>query len=185
MGTVKNGTQLNGRILWFDGDSSFTQKTLYDYVLSGKSLDSSVYVIEDYDDVEQYNTLTGSNLGTKTELNSISNEWNIPDYYKNLDINEYMRNKLIQEIELNEQFSENDIDERAERLEIELKLFEDNNMIDVLRTAIYIVDNFKQKEVLWGTGRGSSCCCYCLYLIELHDVDSVKYKLDLTEFFKL
>ena len=41
-----------------------------------------------------------------------------------------MRNKLIQEIELNEQFSENDIDERAERLEIELKLFEDNNMID-------------------------------------------------------
>lgn len=182
---MKNGVRLNGRILWFDGDSSFDLNTLYEYVLSGKPLNDNCYVLEESEDVEKFNALQShTHIGIKTELRDISKDWNIPEYYLNLDISEYMQARLVDEIETNDDLDAIDIDDRVDRLETELKLFEYYGMTNILRTAIYIVDTFKQKNVMWGTGRGSSCCCYCLYLIELHDVDSVQFDLDLTEFFR-
>lgn len=182
---MKNGVRLNGRILWFDGDSSFDRETLYDYVLSGKQLNSQCFVLEETDDIELFNNLQSDvKLELKTELRDISKDWNIPEFYLNLNLEEYMQKCLIEEINNNEELGELDIDDRMDRLETELKLFEYYNMTNILRTAIYIVDTFKERNVIWGTGRGSSCCCYCLYLIELHDVDSVQFDLDLTEFFR-
>lgn len=182
---MKNGVRLNGRILWFDGDSSFELDTLYDYVLSGKTLNEQCYVTEESEDVAKFNSLQNQvQLGVKTELKEINKDWDIPAYYLNLNVEEYMQAKLVEEIEINEELDELDIDDRVDRLETELKLFEYYGMTNILRTAIYIVETFKQKNVIWGTGRGSSCCCYCLYLIELHDVDSVLFDLDLTEFFR-
>jgi len=46
------------------------------------------------------------------------------------------------------------------------------------------VNIFEENKVVWGTGRGSSCASYILYLIGIHQVDSVKYDLDLGEFFR-
>ncbi|WAX21713.1 hypothetical protein [Stenotrophomonas phage RAS14] len=182
---MKNGVRLNGRILWFDGDSSFELNTLYDYVLSGKTLNDQCYVMEESEDVAKFNALQNQvQLGVKTELKDISNDWDIPDYYLNLNVEEYIQKKLLEEIDINEELDELDIDDRIDRVDTELKLFEHYGMTNILRTAIYIVETFKQKNVIWGTGRGSSCCCYCLYLIELHDVDSVQFDLDLTEFFR-
>lgn len=182
---MKNGVRLNGRILWFDGDSSFELDTLYDYVLSGKTLNEQCYVTEESEDVAMFNSLQNQvQLGVKTDLKEINKDWDIPQYYLNLNVEEYMQQKLVEEIEINEELDSIDIDDRVDRLETELKLFEYYGMTNILRTAIYIVETFKQKNVIWGTGRGSSCCCYCLYLIELHDVDSVLFDLDLTEFFR-
>jgi len=33
-------------------------------------------------------------------------------------------------------------------------------------------------------GRGSSVASYCLYLMGVHKVDSIRYKLDIKEFLK-
>lgn len=182
---MKNGVRLNGRILWFDGDSSFETEALYDYILSGKPLNDKCFVVDESEDIQKFNALqTELQVEMKTELMDIPKAWNIPDYYKNLNVVEYMQGKLLKEIEANDSLDEYDIDDRMDRVETELKLFEYYKMTDILKTAIYIVESFKQKNVLWGTGRGSSCCCYCLYLIELHDVDSVLFDLDLTEFFR-
>jgi DNA polymerase III alpha subunit len=38
--------------------------------------------------------------------------------------------------------------------------------------------------VLWGVGRGSSVASYCLYILGVHKVDSIKYELDIHEFLK-
>jgi DNA polymerase III alpha subunit len=57
-------------------------------------------------------------------------------------------------------------------------------MIIVLKAMKYLVDTFRENNIVWGVGRGSSVASYALYLIGVHKVDSVKYELPITEFFK-
>lgn len=182
---MNNGTQLNGRILWYDGDSSFEPEALYDLILSGHPLDSSVFVTEFTKDIRQFNGLNPDcQLTKKSELKPIDTSWNIPQKYKEIDVNKYMFTKLLKELEKTDEFVQDEIDERIERVDNELKLYEQYNLLDILRAVIYIVEQFEANGIVWGTGRGSSCCSYCLYLIGLHDVDSIKYGLELSEFFR-
>lgn len=182
---MNNGTQLNGRILWYDGDSSFEPEALYDYILSGHPLDSSVFVTEFSKDIRQFNSLNPNNeLRQKDELRPLDTNWNIPDKYKEIDVNNYLLTKLLKELETSNDFTQDDIEERIQRVEEEIELYEKYNLLDILKAVIYIVERFVENNVVWGTGRGSSCCSYCLYLIGLHDVDSIKYGLELNEFFR-
>ena len=49
---------------------------------------------------------------------------------------------------------------------------------------IYFVDTLRANNVVWGVGRGSSVASYVLFIIGVHKIDSVKYKLPINEFFK-
>ena len=42
----------------------------------------------------------------------------------------------------------------------------------------------KENCVIWGVGRGSSVASYVLYLLEVHQVDSLHYDLDPAEFLR-
>lgn len=182
---MNNGTQLNGRILWYDGDSSFEPEALYDYLLSGHQLDSSVFVTEFSKDIRTFNSLNpDKELRKKDELRPLDTGWNIPDKYKKIDVNNYLLTKLLAELDTTDEFTQDDIEERIQRVEQELELYKEYNLLDILKAVIYIVEHFVENNVVWGTGRGSSCCSYCLYLIGLHDVDSIKYGLELNEFFR-
>lgn len=75
-------------------------------------------------------------------------------------------------------------DEERERVQYELGLYETYNMTKLLRCMIWLVDYMEEKNIFWGLGRGSSVASYCLYLIGLHMVDSIKYSLDVNEFLK-
>ena len=57
-------------------------------------------------------------------------------------------------------------------------------MIPVLKTMKYVVDTLRANNVVWGVGRGSSVASYVLFIIGVHKIDSVKYKLPINEFFK-
>jgi DNA polymerase III alpha subunit len=57
-------------------------------------------------------------------------------------------------------------------------------MLDLLRWLKYFVDTAKQRNIIWGVGRGSSVASYVLYLIGVHKIDSIKYKLDWKEFLR-
>jgi DNA polymerase III alpha subunit len=74
--------------------------------------------------------------------------------------------------------------ETKERVVEELRLFAKYNMIPMLKTMKYIVDTLRANNIVWGVGRGSSVASYVLYLIGVHRIDSVKYKLPIEEFFK-
>lgn len=74
--------------------------------------------------------------------------------------------------------------EQTDRVSLELELFIKNNMYDLLHVMKYIVDVLRSNNVLWGVGRGSSVASYVLYLIGVHKIDSIKYKLPIEEFFK-
>jgi DNA polymerase III alpha subunit len=75
-------------------------------------------------------------------------------------------------------------EEQINRVNQELELFIKHNMYDILHVMKYIVDTLRANNVIWGVGRGSSVASYVLYLIGVHKVDSIKYKLPIEEFFK-
>lgn len=97
-------------------------------------------------------------------------DWFMPDEYKNMDIEEFLVNACPEQ--------------NYKRLIKELELFSQHNMTDLLRYLKYLVDTLRENKVMWGVGRGSSVASYCLYLLGVHKVDSVKYDLDIHEFLK-
>jgi len=81
-------------------------------------------------------------------------------------------------------YSQCDTEEKRNRVDLELNLFSQHNMIDILHVLKYLVDFMRSNNIVWGLGRGSSVASYCLFLIGVHKVDSLKYQLDIHEFLK-
>lgn len=175
-------TNLTDRILCYDGDVIATKKYLYNKLLKGESL-VDCFVTEIDTEIKSYNQHNHKKLTIKNSVKPLDLSWNIPDNYKTLSLRTYILSSLEKELSV-KTFTFDQIEKRINRTELELKLWEDHELNDLLRTLIYIVDQFTANSIVWGTGRGSSCCCYILYLIKLHDVDSVLYNLDIKEFFR-
>jgi DNA polymerase III alpha subunit len=96
--------------------------------------------------------------------------WFIPSEYKNMNIEQFLLDQCP--------------NENHDRLAYELELYRKNDMIPVLQTMKYIVDTLRKNNIVWGVGRGSSVASYVLFLLGVHKIDSVKYKLPIEEFFK-
>jgi DNA polymerase III alpha subunit len=75
-------------------------------------------------------------------------------------------------------------DDENKRVEEELTLFAQYNLIELLCYLKYLVDTMRSNNIIWGVGRGSSVASYVLYLLGVHKVDSIKYGLDIREFLK-
>lgn len=106
----------------------------------------------------------------------ISKEFNIPQHYKELDVEEYVRGLVPTS-------GDSDVSVKA-RVEEELALFKARNLYPILQLMIYIIDTMRKNDLVWGIGRGSCVSSYLLYLIGVHKVDSVKYSLNIQEFLK-
>lgn len=129
--------------------------------------------------VDKFNSVCDE-LELSTIQNTVqhSKQFNIPQHYKELDVEEYIV-KLIPH-------TEDQTDKLAylNRVEEELALYKARNLYPVLQTLIYIVDTMRKNNIVWGVGRGSSVASYCLYLIGVHKIDSIKYNLNIREFLK-
>ena len=97
--------------------------------------------------------------------------WFIPYEYKTMDIVDWL-------------YQQCSTPEIRERVVEELRLFAKHDMIPMLKTMKYVVDTLRANNVVWGVGRGSSVASYVLFIIGVHKIDSVKYKLPINEFFK-
>jgi len=117
--------------------------------------------IQEYQDpaisLEEFDTLNQKN-------------WFMTDEYKNMDIETF----LVQ----------NSPEENYDRVIEEIQLFCQHNMIDLLKYLKYLVDTMRNNNIVWGVGRGSSVASYCLYIIGVHRIDSIKYQLNIREFLK-
>lgn len=103
--------------------------------------------------------------------NKLQSIWFIPDKYKNLNVTHFLLSKCSTNVEL-------------DRVQEELILFQERKMEIILQILIYLVDVMRKNDIVWGVGRGSACASYCLYLIGIHKVNSLKYNLDIKEFLK-
>jgi hypothetical protein len=146
-----------------------TEETGIELLYRGQTLDSVPF-----HDIEHYNKFCDD-----LELDPISNveNWNkdfcIPERYKTLEVDEYIRG-----------IPHADGPAGQARVELELELFRTRNLFPILQTLIYIVDTMHKNNIVWGVGRGSSVASYCLYLIGIHRINSLKYNLDIHEFLK-
>lgn len=179
-------TRLNGRVLCGDGDSIVDMSYLYDYVLSGGS-PSQVYVTKEdsvSSEVINYNKKFKKDpVDFKRSISPASLEWRIPKKYMELDLDAFLMDKLKEEIK-SQDFTDAEIEKRYYHFKMEYRIWAKRELIDMLRTLIFIVDTFTDNKIIWGTGRGSSCASYILYLIGLHQVDSVEFNLEIGEFFR-
>lgn len=173
-------TELNNRTLWFDGDSTVSDKSLVSLLLSGKTIEH-ICTDQMSPDIEQYNKLVPKHkkITVKTQLRSLDFDWNIPVEYKTMDVAQFVYDKFQS---VSNCFGESEKQQRLNRLNQEFKLYKQYNLIDTLRTIIYVINNLSEKNIPWGVGRGSSVSSYVLYIIGVHDVDSVLYDLDINDF---
>lgn len=100
-----------------------------------------------------------------------STTWWMPEDYEEFNIEEFLLNKAQSEIERN-------------RIIEELNLYKERDLINLLRFLKYFVDKCNKNNIALGIGRGSSVGSFCLYLLGVHKVNSIKYNLDIKEFLR-
>ena len=164
------------------GQCIYTQQEVFNLIMQGVNIDS-LYIEHDselnellkaYED-KDFNRYINVNHGEEAVFHRLRQRiWNMPEKYQDLDIQEYLINRM----------SVCSNPEYAVRLSHELALFEQYNLLDLLRYMKYMVDTFRSKNIVWGLGRGSSVSSYVLYLIGVHKIDSIYYDLDIEEFLK-
>jgi|TARA_Y100000287_G_scaffold185590_1_gene189277 DNA polymerase III alpha subunit len=162
------------------GRAILDSNDLLDVMYQGTAIDN---LLAEQDIVEKYNStlkklkVKGDGLLAPNEIdqiefdNSNQQNWYMPLHYKNLDVNEYINN-LVK------------TDEEKNRVAEEMELYNSFNLHNVLRFLIYLIDTMRAHGIVWGVGRGSSVASYVLYLIGVHKVNSIKYKLDIHEFLR-
>jgi DNA polymerase III alpha subunit len=100
-----------------------------------------------------------------------SNDWFMPDNYRNFDIAAYVLNLC-------------NTDEELQRVGKELLLYQKRDMFVLLQYLKYLVDTMRTNNIVWGVGRGSSVASFVLFLIGVHKINSLYYDLPIEEFLK-
>jgi DNA polymerase III alpha subunit len=167
------------------GEVILNEQDIFQGLYSGKISDIADLNIEDPTLVAQINNAVRSNADQLAMLTLFKEEtdidqavfdkvnqsnWFMPDdYYPNIV------EMLYGMCETNVQIA---------RVSQELELFIQHGMFEILVYLKYLVDTLRTNNIVWGVGRGSSVASYCLYLLGVHKVDSIKYDLDIHEFLK-
>ena len=157
----------------------FDEQDLFDALYKGHQFNvDDVMIVERTESVKELEKQIGFKFVSPYETHfevadydqACQSNWNMPDEYKQLDIEAY----LIQHSD----------QQNHPRLMDELKAFKTRNMLDLLRWLKYFVDVCSKEGVVWGIGRGSSVASYVLYVIGVHNIDPIKYNLDWQEFLR-
>ena len=97
--------------------------------------------------------------------------WHMPQEYKDMDIAQYILDLCTGEAEL-------------QRCGEELLLYQEKDLFNLLKFLKYLVDIMKANNVIWGVGRGSSVASFVLYKMGVHRINSMFYKLHISEFLR-
>jgi DNA polymerase III alpha subunit len=116
-------------------------------------------------------TLSKLDISVKDYDSALQSDWYMPEEYKQLDVVAHIKSLAVTE-------------DQKTKVNEELELYVKYNLLNVLRFLVYLITVMRDNNIVWGVGRGSSVSSYVLYLIGVHKVDSIKYKLDITEFLK-
>ena len=170
-------TVLDGRVLWYDGD---TEVPNADSPLLIRH-PSIKHVTEVTQPVIDYNKLVVAEdrLRQKTTCRPLDYRWNIPAPYNSLNVVEYVFR--VHQV-LFDHLEEAELQQREVRLASELQSLQERGLFQLIRAVIWIINTLSASNTIWGVGRGSSVASYVLYVIGVHDIDSYKYNLDISEF---
>lgn len=173
-------TELDGRLLYYDGDIVVEPDKVENMFYHG--IIPKVTIVNN--DIDIFNRYSDDQLEIKKEVKELHFNWKIPEEYLKIDVYSYIQDKLNNELMENNETDTLIGEIKRKRVEVEFLEYKKRDLLDLIKTLIYIINKFNEKSVVWGVGRGSSVSSYILYLIGVHDIDSVKYDLDLTDFFR-
>ena len=177
-------TPLNDRVLRFDGVSIIDAEMVAHCLMSGIR-PVQLRVTNDSWELSQFN----AHVSVEDEIKPATEEpinldfrWKLPDEYMKMDLwTRFADAYAAKERDLKYDVVEED--RALARMEMEYEEIKKRGMIEFMKTIIYVLDVFREKGVVWGVGRGSSCACYLLFILGLHSVDCIKYNVPMGEFF--
>jgi DNA polymerase III alpha subunit len=165
------------------GSISLAQEELFESLYSGKIKNFKNLCI-DQEAADQYNAAVWQNCDDLDKLESSAiQDLTIPEFDKQHQKQWFMPDNYFPNL-IEYLYDSCTTDEQRNRVSQELELFVQHNMLGLLFYLKYLVDTMQENNIVWGVGRGSSVASYCLYLIGIHKIDSIKYGLDITEFLK-
>lgn len=159
----------------------FTEQDLFDSLYQGYEFNANdTMLVERTDAVKQLEAQLGFKFLEPYDTNfevtdydkACQSNWFMPKAYKTLDIEEWLYTQIPP------------WDPEHARVEEELAAYKERNMLDLLRWLKYFVDTCTENNIVWGVGRGSSVSSYVLYIIGVHQINSIKYNLDWREFLR-
>ena len=178
----KLSIQLNDRELRFDGVSIISPEHVVDALHAGV-LPHQLRLTEHNEDTLLFNDNCSEQLFLDSqEPVKLDFSWQLPESHLSMDLQATVVARAA------ERLTELDYPEElhlkaCQRIQDELGEIERRGMVEFVKTIIYILDVFREKGVVWGVGRGSSCASYVLFILGLHSVDSVLYDVPMEEFF--
>jgi DNA polymerase III alpha subunit len=147
------------------------QELTHVVVSSEINLEKLLHDIEDPGALATWTFPISSDISVSEFDLQCQSRWFMPDEYKNMDIAKYLLDLCHTQDQL-------------QRVGKELLLYQDRNLMDLLRYLKYLVDTMRANNIIWGVGRGSSVSSYVLYLLGVHRVDSMYYDLNVEEFLR-
>jgi hypothetical protein len=175
---------LDNRIITDTGEVVAKHELLVEKALSGEVFTKMLAV--NHPDISLYNERTGfahpidiwNDTGEDTlegpDLKTY--DWTIPKRFLQLDITDLCSDALVEQQLVTPEYTN--------RLIWELQRMEEKEMFPFVRCLLYVTYQFKEKGVVWGVGRGSSCASLVMFLLDINRVDPVKYDIPAEEFFK-
>lgn len=172
------------------GDCEFSQDYLLYKIYENPELDIDGFFVTNADqyinacsatdaDVPQVQNLPERSQSLAEFDQQNQQNWYMPGSYKNIDLVDFFQEKL-------KFIVRGEVEQSPEwvRTLEELAEFERRNMSELLRLMIFLVDTFRENNIVWGVGRGSSVASYCLFLIGVHKIDPIRYNLDWQDFLR-
>jgi DNA polymerase III alpha subunit len=167
------------------GIVSLSETEVFEALYTNKISDLHRIFVDNADTIDKFNRAKLNNADSFENLETakipdvtldqfdLKNQkaWFMPQEYKDMDIAAWLLSQCSTE-------------EEKSRIALELQLFTQHNMIPLLQYLKYLIDTLRENHVMWGVGRGSSVASYCLYLIGVHKINSIKFDLDIKEFLK-
>jgi DNA polymerase III alpha subunit len=161
------------------GQYVYNENDIFNIIMSGTDMTNKTFLVNNLDKLNIKNTHYIPHIKqhikstmTIEEFDSGCQEnWHMPDKYKTLDIAKYILSLCTTQEEL-------------QRCGDELMLYQSMGLFDLLCYLKYLVDTMEASNIIWGVGRGSSVASFVLFKLRIHKVNSMFYKLNVTEFLR-
>ena len=163
------------------GNPIFNSQDIFKFLYQGKLTNLKDLTVDYTEDIGQLESAVGFTFQKFNEqLDTISiedfdqalqSDWFIPEEYKSFDVEDWCLMKCT-------------TSEQKQRVLDEIDAYTKRGMLPLLQWTKHFVDTCNENGIVWGVGRGSSVASFVLYLLGVHQIDSVKYNLDWQEFLR-
>lgn len=167
------------------GQALLNTHDVFNGLYSGKIVDLGNVFLEDLDELKKFQDSVKANFDSFNSPKQFhSSVIGVKEFDQANQMRWFMPEECVHENLVEMLYGMCETDEQTDRVSLELQLFIQHGMMDLLFYLKYLVDTMRKHNIVWGVGRGSSVASYVLYLIGVHRIDSIKYKLDIHEFLK-